>query len=194
MVIGITGGFGCGKSTVLALFQQFGAEVYSADRICHEIYEAKDEDLLCKLKNYFGAEAVLSDGTVNRKFIASKVFSDQCAMDFLNSILKEPLKKRLLDIIKEADPDSITAVEIPLLFEGNYENSVDKVIAVYAPDCVREKFLAKRGFNSNDMQKRDAAQMPLAEKIQKADFVIVNSSTEDFLKEQFIRIWNILTR
>ena len=88
----------------------------------------------------------------------------------------------------------MTAIEIPLLFEGHYENLVDKTITIYAPPEARKNFLAKRGFSPDEMQKRDAFQMSLDEKTKLADFVIINGSTEEFLEEQFNNIYNILTR
>ena len=91
MIIGITGGFGCGKSTVLALFQQYGAAVFSADRLCHEIYEEKNKDFFAALVQYFGEEAINPDGSANRKFIASKVFANQKDMDFLTGLFQKPL-------------------------------------------------------------------------------------------------------
>lgn len=195
MILGITGGFGCGKSTVLALFQQAGATVYSADRLCHEIYEAKEKKFFSALKNHFGAEAINPDGSANRKFIASKVFSNRQDMDFLNELFGKVLHDRITSIISEAKKsNSVTAIEIPLLFEAHYEKEVDKVLTVYAPADARKKFLAKRGFDFDEMQKRDLQQMPLEEKVKLADYVIVNSADENFLKEQFNIIWNILTR
>ena len=195
MIIGITGGFGCGKSTVLALFKQAGATVYSADRLCHEIYEAKEKSFFAALINYFGDEAINPDGSANRKFIASRVFSNQKDMDFLNQLFRLPLHDRIVSIINEAKKSaSVTAIEIPLLFEEHYEQSIDKVLTVFAPDEARKAFLAKRGFDFEEMQRRDLQQMPLAEKVKLADYVIVNISSEDFLKEQFNIIWNNLTR
>lgn len=195
MIIGITGGFGCGKSTVLALFEQYGAQVYSADRLCHEIYEEKDPEFFSRLVDYFGAEAVNCDGSANRKFIASKVFANQDDMNFLNALFKPLLHEKICGIINHCrSSKKITAIEIPLLFEEHYEKSVDKVLTVAAPDDSRKRFLAKRGYDFAEMQKRDAAQMGLDEKIKLADFVIINCKDEEFLKEQFLIIWNILTR
>ncbi len=195
MIIGITGGFGCGKSTVLALFQQYGAAVFSADRLCHEIYEEKNRDFFAALVQYFGDEAVNPDGSVNRKFIASKVFVNQKDMDFLTELFQVPLTEKIQSIINNAkNSDAVTAIEIPLLFEGHYEKKVDKVLTVFAPEDARKRFLAKRGFDFEEMRKRDAKQMPLEDKVKLADYVIVNGSDEDFLKEQFITIWNSLTR
>ncbi|MBR1966719.1 MAG: dephospho-CoA kinase [Lentisphaeria bacterium] len=195
MIIGITGGFGCGKSTVLKLFERAGAAVYSADSLCHEIYEAKDTDFFNAIKKYFGADAINPDGSANRKFIASKVFSNPADMDFLNKLFQQPLKEKIYSKIQNAKNSSaMTAIEIPLLFEGHYENLVDKTITIYAPPEARKNFLAKRGFSPDEMQKRDAFQMSLDEKTKLADFVIINGSTEEFLEEQFNNIYNILTR
>ena len=195
MIIGITGGFGCGKSTVLALFQQYGAAVFSADRLCHEIYEEKNKDFFAALVQYFGEDAINPDGSANRQFIASKVFANQKDMDFLTGLFQKPLTEKIQSVINNAKKaDTVTAIEIPLLFEGHYEDKVDKVLTVSAPEEARRRFLAKRGFDFEEMQKRDASQMPLEEKVKLADYVIVNGSDEDFLKEQFIIIWNNLTR
>ena len=99
------------------------------------------------------------------------------------------LHDRITSIISEAKKsDSVTAIEIPLLFEAHYEKEVDKVLTVYAPADARKKFLAKRGFDFDEMQKRDLQQMPLEEKVKLADYVIVNSADENFLKEQFFSL------
>ena len=195
MIIGITGGFGCGKSTLLNLFRAKGAEVYSADELCHRIYDEKEPDFFKALTDFFGAEAVNPDGSANRKFIGSRVFADQQAMDFLNSLFQNKLKDKINSIIKNAEnKNTVSVIEIPLLFEGDYDKCVDKVLTVYASAENRRKYLAKRGFDFDEMQKRDAHQMPLDEKVKRADLVIVNDSTEEFLKEQFNIIWNDLTR
>lgn len=195
MIIGITGAFGCGKSTVLKLFERAGAAVYSADSFCHEIYEAKNIDFFNALKEHFGEEAVNPDGSANRRFIASKVFSNPEDMDFLNNLFDKPLKEKIHSKIHEAkNSNAITAIEIPLLFESGYETLVDRTLTIFAPEEARKTFLAKRGFSPDDMQKRDACQMPLDEKVKLADFVIINGSTEEFLEEQFNNIFNILTR
>jgi dephospho-CoA kinase len=195
MITGITGGFGCGKSTVLVLFQEYGATVFSADRFCHEIYEEKNPMLLKKISGYFGNDAVDSNGNINRKLIAQRVFSCPADMDFLNSVLAVPLKEKILSAISDAaNSDYLYAIEIPLLFEEHYETMLDKTITVAAPDEARIRFLAQRGFDAAEMQKRDACQMPLSEKIKLADYVIINGSDEEFLKEQFLNIWKDLTR
>ena len=195
MIIGITGGFGCGKSTVLELFQKEGAEVFSADRICHEIYAAKDEFFVSELKGYFGDGVIGCDGSIDRKFIASRVFSSQKDMDFLNSIFKKPLHDRICDIIQKGrDCQNVCAIEIPLLFEEHYEKMLDRVLTVFAPIEARKTFLGKRGFDFEEMQRRDARQMSLEEKVKLADFVIVNGASQDFLYQQFKIIWNIIVR
>lgn len=195
MIIGITGGFGCGKSTVLELFKQAGAEVFSADRICHDIYEAKEKGFVSQLKQYFGDSAVGNDGEIDRKFIASKVFASQKDMDFLNNIFKKPLHDKICAIIEKGRADrKIYAIEIPLLFEEHYEKMLDKVLTVYAPLEARKVFLAKRGFDFEELQKRDAHQMSLDDKVKLADFVIVNGGSQDFLYQQFTIIWNTIER
>ena len=195
MIIGITGGFGCGKSTVLELFQKAGADVFSADRICHEIYAEKEENFVTQLKNYFGSEVIGCDGSIDRKFIASRVFSSRKDMDFLNGIFKKLLHDRICAIIENGrKSEKVCAVEIPLLFEEHYEKMLDKVLTVFAPVEARKRFLARRGFDFEEMQRRDANQMSLEEKVKLADFVIVNGSTHEFLYQQFITIWNIIAR
>lgn len=194
MIIGITGGFGCGKSTVLSLFEEKGAAVYSADRLCHEIYERRDRDFVSKLVDRFGSAVVKEDGSIDRKFIASKVFADQDDMDFLNDIFKDLLRcviRERIDISKKTH--AVTAVEIPLLFEANYQDLADKVLTVYAPLEARKRFLAMRNFDFDEMLRRDAHQMPLEEKVRLADYVIINGSTQEFLREQFNIIWNNIT-
>ena len=195
MIIGITGGFGCGKSTVLDLFRNAGAEVYSADELCHKIYADREPDFFHALQEFFGDGAINPDGSANRQFIGKKVFSDTAALNYLNSLFQTKIKDQITNIIKNStEKKTLTAIEIPLLFEGHYEKCFDKILTVYAPDEARKRYLAQRGFDFDEMLKRDAHQIPLNEKVKRADIVIVNDSTPEFLKEQFDIIWNDLTR
>ncbi len=196
MLVGLTGGFGCGKSTVLKLFEELGATVLSADSIVHDLL--KRADVRDSLVEMFGPD-ILVKGEIDRKKLSEKVFPDEAKRRKLEKLL-HPLVFETIEqkYKKSANPTSnteiIMVVEIPLLFETGFDKGVDAVVVVRTDvDVVRER-LRRKGFSDEEIRIRTAAQFPVDEKASRADYVIDNSGSPEDTERQVRAVWEDLLR
>ena len=182
MLVGLTGSFGSGKSTASTCFQQLGASIIDADAAVAEIYR-KNTDFLEKLKNRFGQSVFDSEGIVDRKALGSRVFSNPDELLWLEQHLHPLVHSHRLEKVA-ADPNALWIAEIPLLFEKNLEKDMDRSISVVSCYSLRVARLKKRGFSPEEVEKRNSLQLPQIDKISRADYVILNDGSFEFLKRQ----------
>ncbi len=193
MIIGITGVFGCGKSTCIKLLKELNLDVTSPDEICHQIYPEKDPSFLTALKNRWMIEILDKNGEIDRRKIAEIVFNNPEEMNFLTEIISPIIKSKINEKITQYKKNNATLiVEIPLLFEENYKELLDKTVTIYASMEQRISNLAQRNYSEKDIIARDKMQLPLEKKAELADFVIVNSGSIDFLRKEIIDLVNKL--
>lgn len=128
--IGITGGIGSGKSTVCALFREQGVAVYDSDAEAKRLM-AESTDLRRRLIEAFGEECYNAEG-LDRKYLASKVFGCEEALQRLNSIV-HPAVREDFRAWAERQRGSYVVLESAILFEAGFENEVDATLAVMAP-------------------------------------------------------------
>lgn len=197
LIIGVTGGFGTGKTTVAKIFKELGAIVLDADIIAHKLIEPK-KTAWRKIKGYFGSEILNKDETINRKALAEAVFSDKKRLKKLCNIIHPLVYKeieRTLNKIRRTKPDCVVVLDIPLLLETGAKSKVDKLVVVKANRDAQIKRASKNlGLTRKQILQRIEAQMPLREKIKAADFVIDNSGTLNSTRRQAIGIWKNLVR
>lgn len=176
-IIGITGGIGSGKSTVARIFGLLGIPVYSADDAAKEIM-VKDQLLIEQIKDHFGAEAYLPDGSLNRKFISDIVFSDKSQLEKLNSIV-HPATIRDSEAWAQRQKSPYVIKEAALMFETESFHHVDKVIGVYAPESLRILRVMKRdGVSRNEVLARMHKQIDDRIKMKLSDHVIYNDEQQ----------------
>lgn len=176
-IIGITGGIGSGKSTVARIFGLLGIPVYSADDAAKEIM-VKDQLLIEQIKEHFGTEAYLPDGSLNRKFISNIVFSDKSQLDKLNSIV-HPATIRDSEAWAQRQKSPYVIKEAALMFETESFHHVDKVIGVYAPESLRILRVMKRdGVSRNEVLARMHKQIDDRIKMKLSDHVIYNDEQQ----------------
>jgi dephospho-CoA kinase len=170
---GLTGGVGMGKSTAAAFLEKRGAKIVDTDRLAHELVQP-GQPALAEIQNTFGNKVIASDGALRRGELANIVFSDSIARKKLETILHPRIRERWLAQIekwrKEKCP--LAVVVIPLLFETQAESYFDKIICVACAENSRVERLRARGWTPEQINGRIAAQMPVTEKIARADFVI----------------------
>ncbi len=188
MLIGLTGSFGSGKSTVLGIFHRLGAQTLSADEIVHELLERPD--VREEIKRLFGKEVVSSNG-IDKKKLAARIFDSMQDRQRLESILHPLVYDRIMKFHRQ-HPDQVTVAEIPLLFESGRGSDFDAVIFVTCAQKKRLNRLAKRGFSQEEAKRRLAAQMPEDEKIRLSDFVVDNSGSIEATGRQVRSIWQVL--
>lgn len=170
---GLTGGVGMGKSTAAGFLRQRGAQVIDTDEIARDLVRPK-KLALAEIQNAFGKKLISSAGELRRDELAKIVFADAAARKKLEAILHPKIRERWLAQIENWRKENITlvVVVIPLLFETQAESHFDKIICVACSANAQHERLLARGWTSEQIQQRIAAQMPIEEKIARSHFVI----------------------
>jgi dephospho-CoA kinase len=183
MVIGLTGGIGCGKSTAAAYFAESGFKVVDADQLARQVLES--HVCVSQLRDRWGAACLDARGVPDRRWISAKVFADPAELAFLESVTHPEVAR--LRLAATADPSVDTVVEIPLLFEKNLAAGLTAIVVVACSDDVRRARLRSRGLDDAEISARIASQLSLVEKVKRADVVLWNDGEPGFLKEQVVR-------
>ena len=187
VILGVTGTFGSGKSTVANMFKSFGAELIDADKIAHRVIRPGSE-IYKKIINAFSRSILKKNKTIDRKKIAKAVFKDKKLLQKLNRIIHPEVIKIIENQICASTKD-IVVLDAPLLIEAGLERLVDKLIVVSIHKKKQiERALKKASLSEADILKRIKAQIPLKDKIRLADFVIDNSSTIEKTRKQVVSI------
>ena len=187
MILGVTGPIGCGKSTVLELFQASAWRTADADAICRGMYDDPAGEFAAACRERWG-EAFFSNGSFDRAKIAAVVFRDPEQLRRLTELIYPHLERKLDAFAAAARRDGAdAAVEVPLLYECGMEKRFDAVLTVWAPEEVRHERLRKfRHFDDAEIRRREARQLAADEKLERADYALVNSGSPEMLKEQFL--------
>jgi dephospho-CoA kinase len=192
MVIGLTGGIGCGKSTAAQMFEDLGWGRVESDEIVRSLLRS-DPDVLGAIRREFGDSVIGPDGGVDRRAMAAVVFPDPAALSRLEAILHPRVRATWKARVAQPVPAN-WIVEIPLLFEKGLEKEFDFTVCVASDPGVQAERLAQRGLPPQEAAQRIARQLPLAQKIERADFVITNNGSLDFLRDQVLRLTHQLMR
>ena len=174
MIIGITGGSGCGKTTLLNLIAQQGGLVLDCDAIYHTLLQS-DGEMLSAIENRF--PGVVEAGTLNRKKLGRVVFSDPAALADLNAITHREVKKAVLEAL--ACAPRLAAIDAIGLFEGALAPLCDTTVAVLAPreDRIR-RLVARDGISVEYAASRIDAQHEDGWFREKCDYVLENCGTQ----------------
>lgn len=177
--IGITGGIGSGKSLVCKIFSLLGVPVYDADSHAKELMTT-DGILISGIKKEFGDLSYNSDGTVNRIYLGELVFRDRAKLEKLNSLVHPRVGEDYKRWLAQHQDSAYVIKEAALLFEAKTNLTLDKIIVVYAPEELRIKRVLLRDPHRTAEQVKGIVekQMPEDEKLNRADFVIVNDETK----------------
>ncbi len=189
MVIGLTGGMGCGKSTAGRMFEAHGFNRLDSDEIVHDLL-ATEPETIREVVETFGAKVKAESGGVDRTLLGSIVFSDNQKLKALEEIL-HPKVRKAWERAVAVDPEANWIVEIPLLFEKNLQNRVDFTVCVFTDLTSQVERLEHKGIGRAQALARISRQMPVPEKAEFADFVLLNEGSLEFLEDQ---IKTLLTR
>lgn len=175
-VVGLTGGIGSGKSTVARFFAEEGVPVVDADRIAREVVEPGTEGLR-EIVRAFGEGVLDPDGRLDRKALGARVFGDDAARARLEGVLHPRIAaasmERFAKLAAEGHPYAI--YEAALLVEGGRHRSMAALVVVSASEATQiERVCARDELDEAAARARIASQLPLAEKVAVADFVIEN--------------------
>lgn len=191
LIIGLTGGIATGKSTVSALLRQAGFPIVDADIVAREVVEPGTSTLE-KIKLAFGP-GIIDNGVLDRRKLGQIVFENGAQLKKLNDIMQPAISSAMADKINfwRLQNVPILVLDVPLLFERDYDKnkSVDKIIVVTASEEVQLSRLKNRDQLSNiEARNRVKSQLPMSQKIERADYVIDNNGRIEELQEQVIAL------
>lgn len=193
MVIGLTGGIATGKSTVTGILRRWEVPVVDADKIAREI-TAPGQPALKEIRKEFGAAVFRPDGSLDRQKLGDVVFRDTAARRRLEAITHPRIRKRMAEEIaawasRGAD---VVVCDIPLLFESGEPvlRMVDRVAVVYVdPEEQIRRLMERDGLTAEEALRRVAAQLPIDEKVRRADDVIDNRCDLQGLEKRLAELW-----
>lgn len=168
----LTGGIGCGKSTVAKLLELEGFIVINADSIAHHILEREQQNIV----QQFGTE-ILHNNKIDRQKLGIIVFNDSKKKQILESLLHPLIHAEILQQCKKLDSKQKPYfVEIPLYFESKYHYPSRFVICVYAPQSLQlQRIMQRNNLSAQEAQKRIESQIDIESKKAKSNFVIENT-------------------
>lgn len=190
LVVAVTGGIGAGKTTVTRLLAERGCCFVDADKVGHEVL-LPGGGAYSSVIAAFGEEILDEDGSIDRRRLAARVFSDSESLARLEAATHPPIRTRIVRDLEDLEERgcAVTVMDVPLLDRGGLKGAVDLVIVVEAPVDVRVAREAARGNPEDDVRRRIAAQ-PAAEELRAgADFVIENSEDLAQLEETVAKLW-----
>lgn len=179
--IGLTGGIASGKSKVAELLAGLlHCSHIDADTVCRNLLEPKEEGWE-EFSRVFGGKYFSGDGTVNRPLLRTDLFADAAFRDKVNAVIHPLVKKTItahMDRILASEANSRVLVEVPLLYEVGWEDLFDTVIVVYADfETCLQRLMVRDGTDRKTAATEMESQMPMSDKVMRADHVIDNSGT-----------------
>ena len=193
ILIGLTGGIGCGKSEVSRLLEKRGAIIVDADLIVRELQQPGREIFL-RMVEMFGEKVVSTDGSLNRAAVANEVFKDADLLKKLNSLI-HPVVRRVMNERVESHraTDKIVILDIPLLVENPREGLDGVLVVDLDPQTAIERIVSQRNMSIDDAKARVSAQSSREQRLAIADHVVDNSGDRDALAIQVDAAWSWIT-
>lgn len=192
--IGLTGGLGSGKSQAGRIWREMGFPVLDADKIAQAVVGPGTEGYF-QIEAYFGKQVFQDDQTLDRGQLAKIVFQDAKALHHLEQIT-HPKVRHWVTTERElwrARGFQLCFYDVPLLFEKRMKSDFDKIVVVNAGLALRRQRASLRtGMSELEFSRREGFQIPIAEKVIQADYVIENEGTLLELEMQVRNITSIL--
>jgi dephospho-CoA kinase len=181
-IVGITGGIGTGKSRVADIFRSRGVKVLDADDISREVTGVGGA-ALPEIRGLLGSKAVDSDLSMNRKYVASLVFSDRTKLDQLSRIIhRRVLEQIAIELEAEKEKGTkLVVLDVPIPVRKGFIDICNQVWVISADESIRLDRLVDRGMDLDDAKRRMSMQMTREEYEDLADIVIINDGTEEDL-------------
>ena len=191
ITVGLTGGIATGKSLVSQLLEEHGAFVINADLIAHELYNPGTIGFN-SLISHFGDTILDLNGTIDRKKLASIVFTRKHEMDNLNTIMHpliyDEIKKIMSDLSNEKRP--VVVVEAAVLIEAGWQDLFDQIWVVSSDmETVISRLNTRNGFSREESLKRINSQIPSKDRNKYADIVIENNGNTEILSSKIKELW-----
>lgn len=196
-IVGLTGGIGCGKSTVGAMLAEFGAVVIDTDRVAREVV-APGSETLREIVQFFGDGVLQPDGSLDRKKLGALVFADEAKRKMLNQIthpaIKRAVQKKLAQI-EQGDPEAVVVIEAPLLIEASMTEMVDEVwLVTVDPETQVRRVMERDGLSRETAMQRIRSQLPSAVQAAYCDVVISTGQSLNEVRREIEKQWRRLKK
>ncbi len=183
----ITGGIGCGQSTVAKYFQKWGAKIINADQIAHQVVD-RDPEVRQEIRKVFGNNVYYRNGKLKRKLVGRIVFEDESKLNRLNKIVHPRMVARIVDELEEARDKGrykIIALDVALIFELNLEHMFDEIVVVSSKMNHRIQRIKERDdLPEKEIRERIARQIPIEDKCKWSNMVIQNNGDLEELERR----------
>jgi len=186
--LGLTGGIGCGKSTLAELMAKAGWHVIDSDAIAARLM-APGRPNHKNIVSAFGRDILSADGSINRRALADLVFHDSALRQKLNDATHPEIRQAWQAEsaqLQQTNPENKIVVVIPLLFETGAEKEFSAVLCVGCSPALQMARLRERGWADEHIERRLHSQWPLDRKIQHSNFVFWNNGSRDSLQSQLV--------
>ena len=191
LILGVTGSFGSGKTTVAKMFKSCGAKIIDADKVSHALLRPETQVYRTIVKT-FGKGILKKDGTVNRRQLGRIVFSNKSLLEKLNSIMHPEVIRIIKKKLNETK-DGIIILDAPLILETGRRDLADKLIVVKTTIAEQIKRIQKKStLTKKEILNRIKSQIPFKRKLRLADFVIDNDGTLQETRKQVTLIRRVL--
>ena len=189
IIVGLTGGIGSGKSTVINHFKELGVNCYQADKEAKELMDS-NKNLINNIQKSFGSNIYINS-KLDRKKLAAIVFKNKKKLHLLNSIVHPVVNEHFINYCTGLN-DKYIVKEVAIIFETRTQDRFDKIILVKAPKEERVNRIVNRDkCNRQDAIDRISNQIEDKDKIDKSDFIIDNINLED-IPNKVLKIHNII--
>ncbi len=191
LVLGLTGGIACGKSTISLALKEQGAVIVDGDVLSREL-TAENGPALPAIRDAFGADVFHADGTLNRKALGAAIFSSDEARARLDGIMQPLLLTLILRDIEDARQSgaAVCVLDMPLLYEKGLERLCDRVWCAYIPREIQlQRLMDRDGYTLEEAEARLSSQLPAQEKAARADVVIDTSGSIQYTKGCVISLY-----
>jgi len=196
LVLGLVGGIGSGKSQVAAAFARRGARIIAGDQLAHAAL--RDPDIRSRVRERWGDEVIDENGEVNRRRLGAIVFADAAELKALETLTHPWIRHHIHAEIEGACEDSqvpLIVLDAAIMLEAGWNDVCDRLIYIDAPRAVRLQRVARqRGWTEKEVTAREQAQLPLTEKVVRADHVLDNSASLEHLDRQvddLLHLWGL---
>ncbi len=186
VIVGLTGGIAMGKTTISQFLKSKAIPVVDADQIAHEILTV--DKVKVKLMDTFGESILDKNQNIDRRKLGPIVFNDQRQLEKLNIIVQPYIQTEIVRQLDNFSASKVVVLDAPVLFEQGYEKMVDYLMVIKTSAQIQvERLMQRDSLNEIDAQKRIQAQMPIEEKVKKADIVIDTSGTIEETRSQVVK-------
>lgn len=186
VIVGLTGGSAMGKTTISQFLKSKAIPVVDADQIAHEILTV--DEVKVKLMDTFGESILDKNQNIDRRKLGPIVFNDQRQLEKLNIIVQPYIRTEIVRQLDTFSASKVVVLDAPVLFEQGYEKMVDYLMVIKTSAQIQvERLMQRDSLNEIDAQKRIQAQMPIEEKVKKADIVIDTSGTIEETRSQVVK-------